>query len=296
MNIHHLELFYYVARHQGISQAVRHIPYGIQQPAVSGQILQLEQDIGNKLFVRTPFRLTPSGETLYAFIRPFFEGLDAVAERLCKPAGPVLRLGAAELVLRDYLPAMMRQLRARHPQIRLGLRSGFAPQLEAWVRNREIDLAITPLAGRPPPRLRVLRLVRLPLVLLVPKKARIRSAAELWAQDRIDTPLISMPPDEVATRLFCRGLKRLWVDWPLGIQTSSADLITQYVANGYGFGVSINLASLVKHPQVRVLPLEGFDPVDMVALWWGPPTPIIQTVLDEAQSIVTRQWPQWRCD
>ena len=37
MNVHHLELFYYVARHGGISQAVRHIPYGIQQPAVSGQ-------------------------------------------------------------------------------------------------------------------------------------------------------------------------------------------------------------------------------------------------------------------
>jgi DNA-binding transcriptional LysR family regulator len=295
MNIHHLELFYYVARHRGISQAVRHIPYGIQQPAVSGQVLQLEQDIGNKLFVRTPFQLTPSGETLYAFIRPFFEGLDAVAAQLCKPAGPVLRLGAAELVLRDYLPAMMQQLRTRHPRIQLGLRSGFAPQLEAWVRNREIDLAITPLAGRPPPRLRVLRLVRLPLVLLVPKKARIRSAAELWAQDRIDTPLISMPPDEVATRLFCQGLKRRWVDWPLGIQTSSADLITQYVANGYGFGVSVGLASLVNHPQVRVLPLEGFDPVDVVALWWGQPTPIIQTVLEEAQSIVARQWPQWQC-
>ena len=37
MNIHHLELFYYVARHGGISEAVRNMPYGIQQPAISGQ-------------------------------------------------------------------------------------------------------------------------------------------------------------------------------------------------------------------------------------------------------------------
>jgi hypothetical protein len=29
---HHLELFYYVARFGGISEAVRNIPYGIQQP------------------------------------------------------------------------------------------------------------------------------------------------------------------------------------------------------------------------------------------------------------------------
>ena len=39
MNIHHLELFYYVARHGGITEAVRNIPYGIQQPAVSGQVV-----------------------------------------------------------------------------------------------------------------------------------------------------------------------------------------------------------------------------------------------------------------
>ena len=43
MNIHHLELFYYVAKHGGIMEAVRQIPYGIQQPAVSSQIAQLEE-------------------------------------------------------------------------------------------------------------------------------------------------------------------------------------------------------------------------------------------------------------
>ena len=37
MNVHHLELFYYVARHGGISRALQYMPYGIQQPAVSGQ-------------------------------------------------------------------------------------------------------------------------------------------------------------------------------------------------------------------------------------------------------------------
>lgn len=61
MNIHHLELFYYVATHGGISEAVRHMPYGIQQPAVSSQILQLEDDLGVKLFNRRPFQLTEAG-------------------------------------------------------------------------------------------------------------------------------------------------------------------------------------------------------------------------------------------
>ena len=68
MNVHHLELFFYVAKHGGISSAVRHMPYGIQQPAVSGQILQLEEYLGQKLFHRRPFSLTPGGERLFRFI------------------------------------------------------------------------------------------------------------------------------------------------------------------------------------------------------------------------------------
>src|SRR5712672_1311138 len=69
MNIHHLELFYYVARHGGISEAVRNIPYGIQQPAMSGQVIQLEEFLGVTLFHRRPFALTPPGEDLYEFIK-----------------------------------------------------------------------------------------------------------------------------------------------------------------------------------------------------------------------------------
>jgi DNA-binding transcriptional LysR family regulator len=42
-------------------EAVRNMPYGIQQPAVSGQSLQLESDLGLKLFNRRPFELSRRG-------------------------------------------------------------------------------------------------------------------------------------------------------------------------------------------------------------------------------------------
>ena len=74
MNIHHLELFYYVAKHGGVSAASRRIPYGIQQPAISAQIIQLEVNLGATLFHRRPFKLSKAGETLYRFIDPFFGG------------------------------------------------------------------------------------------------------------------------------------------------------------------------------------------------------------------------------
>src|SRR5215467_208664 len=98
MNIHHLELFYYVARYQGITAAVRNIPYGIQQPAVSGQVAQLEEFLGVTLFQRRPFALTAEGEKLYRFVEPFFGRVDAVGAELQGGETRQLRIGASTMV------------------------------------------------------------------------------------------------------------------------------------------------------------------------------------------------------
>ena len=293
MNVHHLELFYYVARHGGISRAVRSMPYGIQQPAISGQVLLLEQDLGVRLFERSPFKLTRAGEELFDFIRPFFENLETVGTRLRKHSAPLLRIGASELVLRDYLPAVVERLRQHEPKLRLGLRSGFQAELEKWLLDREIDLAITPLEAKPPARLHCLRLLRLPLVLLVQKKSKFKSAAALLASDTVEEPLISLPHSEAMSRNFRKGLQLRQVDWPQSIEASSMDLVTRYVANGYGIGLSVNAAEVVRHPAVRVLPLDNFEPVEVAALWNGELTPLLRATLEEVQRYVSRQWPDW---
>ena len=296
MNIHHLELFYYVARHGGISRAVRSMPYGIQQPAVSSQILLLEQDLGVKLFERSPFKLTPAGEELDNFIRPFFENLSPMAVRLRNHLGPQLRIGASELVLRDHLPVVIQRMKQAHPELRLALRSGFQPELEAALHEKEIDLAIIPLRGRLPPKVRCLRLLRLPLVLLVNKQSKIKSAATLLAQKRPAEPLICLPPTEIICQVFQSGLKKRGMVWPLAVEASSMELITQYVANGDGVGVNIAIPSVVQHRQVRVLPLEGFDEVELAAMWHGEPTPLLRAVFGEMQGYVAKHWPQWKCE
>src|SRR5690606_14968499 len=119
MNVHHLELFYYVAKHEGITEAVRKMPYGIQQPAVSGQILQLENHLGVKLFQRRPFALTPPGEELYDFIEPFFSRLDQVAARLRGEENFHLRLAASAAALGNHLPEVLQALKREVPDLRL---------------------------------------------------------------------------------------------------------------------------------------------------------------------------------
>src|ERR1700760_4669312 len=121
MNIHHLELFYYVARHGGISEAVRKFPYGIQQPAISGQIAQLEEFLGTTLFHRRPFALTSAGEKLYEFIEPFFSGVEAMTAELQGGTTHQLRIGSSDIVLRDHLPEVLQAVRKKYPQLKVTL-------------------------------------------------------------------------------------------------------------------------------------------------------------------------------
>lgn len=293
MNVHHLELFYYVAKHGGISAAVRSIPYGIQQPAVSGQMRALEENAGARLFERSPFRLTPAGEKLFAHVRPFFEPLGALAAELRGSAEPELRIGASELVLRDHIPTVMQRLRVKHPRLRLSLRSGYSGQLETWLREGQIDLAIGPVEARAPARLRCLPLAKVPLVLLVHRRSPIKAADDLWVRKKVAEPLVGLPASTTVMRNFQRGLKRREVVWPQAVETTSVELVTRYVASGEGHGVSLRIADVTRHREVRTLPLEGFEPMTMGVLWRGEPSDVVRGAIDEVRRYSRETWPTW---
>ncbi len=280
MNIHHLELFYYVAAHGGISEAVRRMPYGIQQPAVSSQILQLEDDLGVKLFNRRPFQLTEEGEKLYKSIRPFFANLEKIADEIRPTRKHRIRIGASEIVLREHLPPIIEQVRRHFPGLSLSLRSGYQQQIEAWLLQDMIDLAVIALSSPPTPPISAQVLTVLPLVLLVPKGSPFKKAKDIWACDKIEETLISLPSTEPITDHFQKGLAAMEIDWPIGIEASSLMLIQEYVLNGYGVGLTVAIPNNRLNAGLRVISLEGFDPVEVAVLWQGQPAPLAQAFIE----------------
>ncbi|MFO1477102.1 MAG: LysR family transcriptional regulator [Verrucomicrobiota bacterium] len=288
MNIHHLELFYYVARHGGIMEAVRNIPYGIQQPAVSGQVAQLEEYLGVTLFQRRPFSLTAQGAELYDFIRPFFDNLGPTAEKIRGGLPRHLKIAASEIVLRDYLPAVLQELRRKFTALRVSLREGYHSEVIGWMQKQEVDVFVGLLAGKPPAGIHSKPMFRLPLVLLVPRGSELKSAAALWKQDRIGETLITVPSNQPICRAFQDGLARLKVDWFGGIEVSSVEMVETYVANGYGIGVTVGIPGRPRHPEVRALPLEDFDPILFGVLWQGRRTPLLDGFLTGVEKAVAQ--------
>ena len=283
MNVHHLELFYYVARHGGIMPAVRNIPYGIQQPAVSAQVAQLEEFLGVTLFQRRPFALTAEGQKLFAFVQPFFANLDQVANELQGGQMRHFRIGASTIILRDHLPQLLSGVRKRFPGVKVSMREGFPSQLETMLANDEVDLVFTLIEHQPAVGEQSLVLLELPMVLLVEKSSRLKAAAELWALDKIAEPLICLPAHEVMTRNFQARLAELDVEWFPSVEASSADLVEGYVASGLGIGLSVAVPDKPLPKNVRALPLPDFPAALVGALWRGKSTPLLDAFLDMAR-------------
>lgn len=293
MNIHHLELFYYVARHGGIMPAVRNIPYGIQQPAVSGQIIQLEGDLGLKLFHRRPFELTEAGRELFEFVRPFFATVEQLGEKLRGGVAQSIRLAAPDIALREHLPEVLKFVRTKFPKLTLTLRAAHQPQVEDWLVRHEIDFAVSLIEGRPAPGVNSEVMLELPVALLVPQSYPGKTAEQILdafaaghsaggrsgAAPAPAPPLIALPGNEAATRRFREFLNKRGLDWPTSIEVTALELIGTFVAAGFGLGVSLAVPGAQLPAGVRALPIPGIPVVKLGALWRGKPTPVMEMLL-----------------
>ena len=284
MNVHHLELFYYVARHGGVSAAARQIPYGIQQPAISAQILQLEDTLGVTLFRRRPFQLTREGQTMYEFIAPFFSRLEEVSHQIRGTGESRLRIAAPEIVQREYVPDLLTRMRKRVPGFHFTLTHGRQQDIEHLLQAQEVDVGIAVIT-KPESGVQVRELARLSLVLLVPERSRIQQASEVLERDRIDLPLVTLSQADGVSRAFQAGLRERGLDWVPSLELGGLDLVARYVAEGFGVGVSLHLPGVSQPAGVRELPLRGFPELAVGALWTGRLSPLGEVFVEVAQGL-----------
>lgn len=284
LNIHHLELFYYVATHGGISEAVRQMPYGIQQPAVSGQIISLEEHLGKPLFKRRPFQLTPAGEELLQFIKPFFSGLKDIESKVRDPSVQLLRIAAAAQVLKAHLPQILDSLRKGYPELRFSLHEALQPEVEMMLQRREVDCGITVLENKIPDGIESETLINLPLALLVPAKSRWKTLDNLLQQERLAEPLVCLPEREPVTRQFFKALRERNSHWPVVFEVSSLELIETYVASGFGIGLTIQVPGQPIPRSLRLVSLDDFSPIQIAILWHGAPDQIITALIRELKA------------
>lgn len=276
-NLHHLELFYHVARNGGITAAARGMPYGIQQPAISGQISLLEGELGVRLFQRRPFKLTPAGQELYDFLAPFFGALPDIAAKIAGTASRRLRLAAPATIIRQHLPGVLAAVRKARPDFELSLVDTDQRGAFDLLEREEVDLAVCELESRPPAGIRTEVLISMPLVLLLPDSYKIaRSGMHGMA---VDLPLIRPAADTVLCRLFSKALAKARLDWPARIEVNSLELVHAYVAQGFGSGLSVKAPGILPPKGTRAWEIPDCPELAIAAAWRGKLTPLAELVL-----------------
>lgn len=277
-NLHHLELFFHVARSGGITAASRSISYGVQQPAISGQIARLEAELGVKLFQRRPFELTPEGRELYEFVAPFFESLPEIAAKIAGRASRRLRIAAPATVIRRHLPDVIAAVRRSVPDLELTLADTGQRGAFALLESGGADLAVCELEGKPPAGTHAETLLTMPLMLLLPESYEVpRSGMHGMA---VQLPLIRPPAETAMSRLFAQALARASLEWPSSIEVNSLELVHAYVAGGFGAGLSVKAPGVVAPKGTRPWPVPDCRELSIAAVWKGTPTPLAKLVLE----------------
>lgn len=193
MELYQLRYFVAVAETGNFTRAAERS--NVSQPALSQQILNLEAEVGHKLFHRLGRKavLTEAGVVfLERTKRILFEVENAARELSDRPGlGRQITVGAVQTVMPYLLTPLMAQIRDTHPNLIVHAREGFRPDLIHSVIEGELDFAVVPLPVKDS-RVSIEPLLTEPLLLVVGKNHPIASRTEINLNDFADERFVSM--------------------------------------------------------------------------------------------------------
>jgi DNA-binding transcriptional LysR family regulator len=148
MELRHLRYFVAVAEELHFGRAAERLY--VVQPAVSEQVRKLEQELGVRLFDRTPrnVSLTSAGAALLEEARLVLRQAEVAklaAQGARDRATMRLRIGYLADALPPVVPRALRHLAAAAPRVQVALQSAPARRLTNDLRARRLDAVVTSL-------------------------------------------------------------------------------------------------------------------------------------------------------
>ena len=131
------------------------LAYGTSQPHISRRISELEKECGGRLFQRTGrgVLLTELGQRIAPKVRAWMASTDELANDVRASAGtPIgkVRIGSLPSTAYPLVGTLYKRLKERYPLIQLAVREGQGAQLETWLEDGSVDLAILYRTGGSP--------------------------------------------------------------------------------------------------------------------------------------------------
>lgn len=200
------------------------------QSTLSLQVKRLEEQVGKRLFDRTPrsVRLTAEGETLLGYAQQILALNDAVVARVNEPhVAGLVRLGTPEDFATRHLPQVLSRFAHAFPAVALEVTCDLTLTLLDRFRAGDFDIVLV--KREPVSTSGGTRVWREPLVWAAAERALVEGGGPV--------PLVVSPAPCVYRKRATEALERIGRDWRIAY--SCASLAGAQAAVKAGLGVTV---------------------------------------------------------
>ncbi|MBL1105455.1 LysR family transcriptional regulator [Streptomyces sp. 5-8] len=262
----------------------------VVQSSLSHRIAALERELGVRLFARTSRRVEPTsaGAAFVVGARECLAAADRAVADASAAAGVVRgRLAVGVIVTADAVdvPELLQRYRARHPEVRVMLRSGRSDELAAAIRDGDLDIAFLGLPEDERPQgVEGVVLDHDEHVLAVPAGHRLAGASRVTLREIAEETFVDFvagtPGRAQSDQAFAAaGLVR-----DVAYEAGVVELITRLIARG--LGVALLPSAFVRplaaeDPALALVPVvDGPHRVEYLAWSRFNPSPATRAMLD----------------
>jgi len=254
----HLRSFHAVATHGSFTRAAEML--NITQPTLSGQVKELEERYGTKLFIRHGRRieLTDIGKSAFSITRLMFRHEEEV-EHLLQSAraltSGLLRVGADSPYIATPLLAQFQRL---YPGIQISIQYGNSQQLMSWIVSRSCDVAFMPNIPQEDERLYSIPLPPGRLVVFVNQDHDWAERRSVTIEELVMQRIVLREKGSLTRSIFEEAVAQAGQLLPDVMEISGREGVREAVAAGFGVGI-VAENELVADSRLRALPVSNAE-------------------------------------
>lgn len=239
MDLRQLEILRAVAERGSFTGAGRHLH--LSQSAVSRQILLLEEELHEPLFLRIgrKVRITPAGDQLLRLAYRIFNDMEETRSSIREGQDALsgtLRLMGGMTVCLYVFPALLKEYRRMHPGIEVKVTPGTVTRILRKFKAAAADLALLTLP-LDDPNLVTVPVMREELLLVTASNHALAGRRRVTPQDLVRLPFVLFEAGSNTRRVLDEFFLREAIDPRIVSETENVEIIKAMVR--VGLGVSI---------------------------------------------------------
>jgi DNA-binding transcriptional LysR family regulator len=250
-----------VAEHLNISRAA--VALHLSQPAVSGQLRQLQDEFGEPLYQREGrgVRLTPAGEQLASYaarLRDTWRQAHAYRDALRGLEQGTLRIGATTTPASYLLPYLIADFHRRYPEVALHTADGNTTDIVGALGSVDIALIEGPVGADLPPDTAVHAWREDEIVAIMPRAHPLAGSARgtsvALAALGVE-PLIVREAGSGVRQIVERAFARAGVPMRVALEIAGVEGVKEAVRAGMGIGFVSAMSMRHEDGALRVFSL-----------------------------------------